>query len=131
MDKICVEIEPVQTIVHRVRYKTEHGTNYKTFATRQAAIKRIAWWLLGSRYPDWFMSERRYMPSLSDPPHPLPLCDCSQDDVDEWGRCYAPEWLICPLHNRDDGYFRRWHKRVVNWIEKGFILPDSMMDLRE
>ncbi len=118
-ERVGLVVVPAVVTVYRVRYKRyrangTHWTQYKRFNSLKAATARIAWWIIGDRY-DTFHAY--------DPPLPgyLPECGC-EDNPEIVGQ----PWEQCPLHNRDDGYFRRLHGRVARWIEKGYLLPGAI-----
>ena len=114
-------IAPAVVTVYRVRYKRHrasgtHWTEYRRFNSLGAAVRRVAWWIIGDRY-DMFHA---YNP---DPPLPGHLPDCCCDDGP---LCTGNPWDQCPLHDREDGYFRRLHNRMSQWIEKGFMLSGAI-----
>lgn len=43
-------------------------------------------------------------------------CQCDCCTVDSNG---------CEIHNRHDGYYKRLHQRIVRWLAKGYIAPES------
>jgi hypothetical protein len=83
------------------QYRVRHGRHVATVASLKTAANRVAWWMIFDKY-------RSDEPmSSNDPWHPRIECNChkAQDDWDA-------DWLPCPLHNRQDGYFRRLHTRL-------------------
>jgi len=124
---VKLEIEREVVEVYRVRYTSEqtwpHPSSdplprrkYKTLFTLKGALEKAAWWIIWDRYGYWADGQDdQWAPSH------LPECSCYGID-----NSYHLCWEDCELHDRDSGYFRRLHTRLVRWLETGYVLPGSI-----
>jgi hypothetical protein len=111
-----IAIVPEQATIYRVRYHGPNGERrYRTLFDRDKAVDLVAWWMIFDKYNslkeigEWLSSLPEYKPK-----HRPPF-DCACKSADEYG----PEWVGCPLHDRDTGYYARLHERVVRMLRRG------------
>ena len=53
-------------------------------------------------------------------------CDCCEVSHPEGGTFSGTvDSNGCEIHNRLDGYYKRLHQRIVRWLAKGYIAPES------
>ena len=108
-----IEIVPRQ--MYRVRFKSKNGyRRYGDFPTLYSASSRIAWWMIGSKYNYW---DKEISPQVRG------VCTCGEED--KLSSSHLPEWYCCELHDRENGYFRRVHERLVRWILMGMATSNA------
>lgn len=121
---ISLAIKAEQVTVYHLRF-TIKGVRSRscyggTYRDLQDALSEVARSIIEERYP------------FRESPHPykkyndhLPPCNC---DIITPGH-YGAIALVCELHVSDYGYFARLRTRLVRWLEKGYVLPDSIEGL--
>jgi len=87
------------------QYRVRHGRHVATVASLKTAANRAAWWMIFDKYSNDDPAYR------GDPWHPRIECTCYKSN-DDWDA----DWSSCPLHDRQDGYFRRLHTRLARQL---------------
>lgn len=104
-------IEPVER--YRVFYRYRGKRRYADFNTPIKAVERAAWWMIYDKYGAEFDDDapKRFIAPA------WMACECADDHPrDSWGQQAGFDWYDCRVHDRDNGYFRRLHDRLVRYI---------------
>jgi hypothetical protein len=110
------QIVPAQSF--KVRYHGPNGERrYMRFPTADKAIERVAWWWILDKY-----SQRiEYTDLWTGDGYPVfnrkPPYECTCDYSAENTIAQMYHWEGCELHDRNEGYFKRVHERLVRWIK--------------
>lgn len=92
----------------------------KTFRTYPAAVSRLAWVLVFEKYGDVFDEDCGEVYPKTEPVF-SEKCDCRAGKIYPYDPVFddetpAPNYYLCPVHDRDNGYLRRLHDRLSRWI---------------
>ncbi len=102
---MSIKIDRVET------YRIRNGANTRSFyRTLRGAFGRIAWWMIFEKYtanPNVHHRADIIKPSRFE-------CECGEDwQEDVYHHAgYEP----CELHNRDWGYYKKLHDRLVEYL---------------
>ena len=97
-----------KTEVYSVRqYPSDKPRYYRTLP---GAMSRIAWWLIFSKYYTEYdgIVNQDIIEHL--PPHYA--CECGKHGSPH----EEPEHTLCPIHDRETGYFKRLHDRLTSFL---------------
>lgn len=122
---MSLAIKAEQVTVYHLRYTMKGATSRShcggTYRDLQDALSEVARSIVEERYP------------FRKAPHPykkhndhLPVCDC---DIITPGH-YGAISILCRLHEPHYGYFAQLRAKLMRWLEKGYVLPDSIEGLR-
>ena len=107
-------------ITERLAYTVKHNGRYKTYATKKGALSRLAWWLIFDKYePLVPYGYDGYAPEKNK------KCECIPT-IDTYGEFDGrADWMGCPIHDRNTGYYKRLHDRYVRyWLKH--ITPEVL-----
>lgn len=103
------------------------GSSEKKYWSKKEARRKVAWRLLfdtnrldSEMFRFW---ENRPTKGWVHKRHD---CECADEYIDPHGGSHSGVFSKgCPLHDKRRGYYKRLQKRIVKWLEKGYIAPDS------
>lgn len=105
--------------VPEIKQRTAFQVGNRLFKTPQAAAKNIAWSWIFHKYGGMKNTQH---PSIEDIKKILDMeCCCMvEPEVDDWGRVEKFPSDLCPIHDRNNGWIKRLHKRCVDKILKAW-----------
>ena len=115
-----IEIVPV--------YRIKGDSSRKAYRTYKGVVSRLAWKMVADKYwgrmtynnsqnHDSFGFELEKLPGDLE-------CECiSEADLKADGMYYTETWECCPIHDRETGYLRRLHDRLVAYIMLRYPMP--------
>lgn len=105
------------------------GSSRKIYTSRKTARNKVAWRIL---YENGRLGEQISVPDIFGDGVAAPggwaniRHECNCNEMEGWdGESLGKDSNDCPLHNRHNGYYKRLHDRIVRWLEKGYMAPDS------
>ena len=116
---VYAKIQPATS--YRVTYtpsaKRGGKSRSRVVLTQRAAFKAVAWWMIIDGHGSLDAIEtvgKRYS------------CECHRDKnglitsdsfFDDGVGAFVPGWHCCEIHNRNDGYLKRLHQRLIRFAE--------------
>ena len=106
---------------YRATYKFHHShgnvtasPKYVIRATLRGAASKIAWWMIEDKYLlGIYGLDIKNSLTITYRPAPRGLvCECDAEEALYGG----DPWSECPLHNRVNGYYKRVHDRLADYI---------------
>lgn len=99
------------------------GKSKKLYSSKKAARRNVAWRIL--------YDTNRISRVVSDGEEIGWVwkhydCDCTELSHPYGGTISGSvDSNGCLIHNRYNGYYKRLHQRVMRWLEKGYMAPES------
>ncbi len=120
---ISITSEPVTAIL----VKIDGGK--RLYTSKKEARRKVAWRILydtdrldGERW----RFDRNVTMSMKGWARKRMVCDCCEASHPYGGTFSGTvDSSGCEIHNRHDGYYKRLHQRIVRWLAKGYIAPES------
>ena len=111
-----IEVVPV--------YRIKNDSSRKTYRTYNGVVRHLAWKMISNKYwghmsytnadvvvdDFWKFYELEKLPGNLE-------CDCrSKEDLIADEMYNTETWECCPIHDRETGYLRRVHNRLVRYL---------------
>ena len=118
---ISITSEPVTAILVKV------GGSKRLYSSKKEARRKVAWRIL---YDTGRLNKGDLDTFFNGSPKSTWAnkafeCGCVGSISTYAGEIDGYDSRGCQLHNRYNGYYKRLHERIVRWLAKGYIAPES------
>jgi len=105
----------IQLFTPTIKERTAFQVGNRLYRTPQAAAKTISWSWIFNKYGGM---KNTQSPSIEDVKQILDMECCCMEKAErgDYGEPLQLPFELCPIHDREVGYFRKLHERCVRAI---------------